>query len=167
MMNNTLTLVVITVLSLLFGPLRSIEALNTSPAEPNDYNHHAYLSVVQTGIVKQVNFNFSPYKDNQGPGALIDESQIRERLAIIAPYTRWVRSFSCADGIEATGRIAHEMGMKVAMNAWIGNNDATNDTQINCLVAQANAGNVDLAIVGSETILRFDPSPYPFSDAIR
>jgi len=35
---------------------------------------------------------FSPYLEGQSPGSLVDEAQIRARLGIIRPYTRWVRS---------------------------------------------------------------------------
>ncbi len=40
---------------------------------------------------------FSPYEDNQGPGATLTEEQVRRRLEIIRPYTNWVRTFSTTD----------------------------------------------------------------------
>ena len=49
---------------------------------------------------------FSPYLDGQGPGSTISEAQIRERMRIVAPHTRWVRSFSCTDG-NSTSRASH------------------------------------------------------------
>ncbi len=54
--------------------------------------------------------SFSPYLEDQEPGVEIGEDQIRQRLEIIAPYTRWIRSFSCTEGNQAIPRIAHELG---------------------------------------------------------
>jgi len=41
---------------------------------------------------------FSLYEDGQKPGDIISEEQVRRRMKIIAPYTKWVRSFSCTEG---------------------------------------------------------------------
>jgi len=43
---------------------------------------------------------FSLYEDGQKPGDIITEEQVRRRMEIIKPYTKWVRSFSCIDGNE-------------------------------------------------------------------
>ena len=37
---------------------------------------------------------FSPYVEGQQPGDQISEEQIRRRMEIIKPYTKWIRSFS-------------------------------------------------------------------------
>jgi hypothetical protein len=37
---------------------------------------------------------FGPYIEGQGPGAPLDSAQIRERLAIIQPCVRWVRTLA-------------------------------------------------------------------------
>jgi len=102
--------------------------------------------------------NFSPYMDGQSPdwGTVISEDQIRERLRIIAPYTNWIRTFGMTHGLENTGRIAHEMNLKVAAGAWLGRDSAENERQISNLIEAARNGEVDLAIVGSEVLLRHD-----------
>jgi hypothetical protein len=41
---------------------------------------------------------FSPYLDGQEPGEQLSEQQIRRRIEIIKPYTKWIRSFSCTEG---------------------------------------------------------------------
>lgn len=106
----------------------------------------------------KVNLNFSPYIDGQDPntGITLSETQIRQRLSLIAPYSRWVRSFGCGSGLEAIGRVGHQMGVKVAAGAWIGRDLTINQDQINCLIAEAKAGNIDMAVVGSEALLRGD-----------
>ena len=48
--------------------------------------------------------SFSPYMEGQSPGTEIGEGQIRERLSIIQPYTRWIRTFSCIEGHQQAPR---------------------------------------------------------------
>jgi exo-beta-1,3-glucanase (GH17 family) len=109
--------------------------------------------------------NFSPYKDGQNPELeccrQINEDQLRERMMIVSPYTKWIRTFSCRFGLEKTGRIAHEIGHKAAIGAWLGPESTNagrlaNEAEIDSLIKRANAGEVDLAIVGSEVMLRHD-----------
>jgi exo-beta-1,3-glucanase (GH17 family) len=101
-------------------------------------------------------FCFSPYLEGQAPGSLVSETQIRQRLELIAPYTNWVRSFSCTDGHEQTPRIAHEMGLKTLVGAWLGTDEAINEREIEGAIAVARAGHADLLAVGNEVLLRED-----------
>jgi sugar (glycoside-pentoside-hexuronide) transporter len=101
---------------------------------------------------------FSPYLEGQSPGSLVDEAQIRARLGIIRPYTRWVRSFSCTDGHERTPRIAHELGMKTLVGAWLGTDREINEREIAGAIELARAGHVDILAVGNEVLLREDMS---------
>ena len=101
---------------------------------------------------------FSPYLEGQAPGALVEEAQIRARLGIIRPYTRWVRSFSCTDGHEHTPRIAHELGMKTLVGAWLGTDRAINEREIAGAIELARAGHADILAVGNEVLLREDMS---------
>jgi sugar (glycoside-pentoside-hexuronide) transporter len=101
---------------------------------------------------------FSPYLEGQAPGSLVSEAQIRARLEIIRPYTRWVRSFSCTDGHEQTPRIAHELGMKTLVGAWLGTDREINEREIAGAIEVARAGHADLLAVGNEVLLREDMS---------
>ena len=101
---------------------------------------------------------FSPYLEGQSPGSLVDEAQIRARLGIVRPYTRWVRSFSCTDGHEITPRVAHELGMKTLVGAWLGTDREINEREIAGAIALARAGHVDILAVGNEVLLREDMS---------
>ena len=101
---------------------------------------------------------FSPYVEGQAPGAQVSEAQIRARLQIIRPHTRWVRSFSCVDGHEHTPRIAHELGLKTLVGAWLGKDAAINRREIDGLIALARAGHADIVAVGNEVLLREDMS---------
>ena len=101
---------------------------------------------------------FSPYVEGQAPGDQIGEDQIRRRLEIIRPHTRWVRSFSCTDGLEQIPRIAHELGMKTLVGAWLGTDRDINRREIDGVIAVAKAGHADIVAVGNEVMLREDLS---------
>ena len=101
---------------------------------------------------------FSPYLEGQSPGSRVDEAQVRARLGIIQPYTRWVRSFSCTDGHEHTPRIAHELGLKTLVGAWLGTDREVNEREIAGAIALARAGHADILAVGNEVLLREDMS---------
>ena len=101
---------------------------------------------------------FSPYLEGQQPGDPIPEAQIRERLRIIRPCTGWVRSFSCTDGHENTPRIAHELGFKTLVGAWLGTNAEINEREIQGVIEVARAGHADIVAVGNEVMLREDLS---------
>lgn len=101
---------------------------------------------------------FSPYLEGQAPGSQVDEVQIRSRLEIIRSSTGWVRTFSCTDGHEHTPRIAHELGMKTLVGAWLGTDPVINEREIEGVIAVARAGHADIVAVGNEVLLREDMS---------
>ncbi|MEM6526109.1 MAG: glycosyl hydrolase family 17 protein [Bacteroidota bacterium] len=99
---------------------------------------------------------FSPYVEGQNPGDQITEEQIRRRMEIIKPYTKWVRSFSCTDGNELIPKIAREYGLKTLVGAWLGSDDEINQREVENLIQITNAGFVDIAAVGNEVMYRND-----------
>ncbi|MDZ7590178.1 MAG: glycosyl hydrolase family 17 protein [Rubrivivax sp.] len=101
---------------------------------------------------------FSPYLEGQKPGDQIGEAQIRERLRIVRPHARWVRSFSCTDGHEQTPRIAHELGIKTLVGAWLGTDRDINERELQGVIEVAQAGHADIVAVGNEVLLREDLS---------
>ncbi|HAQ71257.1 MAG TPA: glycosyl hydrolase [Flavobacteriales bacterium] len=99
---------------------------------------------------------FSPYLEGQEPGEEISEEQIRKRMAIIKPHVKWVRSFSCTEGNELIPKIAHEMGIKTLVGAWLGKDEEMNRLEIENLIKAAKAGYVDIVAVGNEVMYRKD-----------
>ncbi len=97
---------------------------------------------------------FSPYMEGQDVGDVLSEKQIRRRMDIIAPYTEWVRSFSCTDGNELIPKLARERGLKTMVGAWINNDKNQNEKEIKALIDLAKEGKVDIAVVGNEVLLR-------------
>ncbi|TDQ19044.1 exo-beta-1,3-glucanase (GH17 family) [Algoriphagus boseongensis] len=100
----------------------------------------------------------SPYEEGQKPGDLLTEKQVRRRLEILRPYTKWIRSFSCTEGNELIPMIAKEMGMKTLVGAWLGKDDQINRAEIAGLIKLAKEGYVDIAAVGNEVMYRKDLS---------
>ena len=101
---------------------------------------------------------FSPYEEGQKPGDIITEAQIRKRLEIIAPYTKWIRSFSCTEGNDLIPKLAKEYGLKTLVGAWLGDDKTINDKEMKALIELSKAGFVDIAAVGNEVMYRGDLS---------
>ena len=98
--------------------------------------HDLFSNVLKSGIH---GIGFSPYGEGQKPGDEITEEQIRHRMAIIKPYVKWVRSFSCLDGNEKIPKVAHEMGIKTLVGAWLGEDEEKNALEIEGLIKLAKA----------------------------
>jgi exo-beta-1,3-glucanase (GH17 family) len=109
---------------------------------------------------------FSLYEDGQKPGDIISEEQVRRRMKIIAPYTKWVRSFSCTEGNEFIPKIAREFGIKTLVGAWLGDDAEKNEKEIVALIQLAKEGFVDIAAVGNEVMYRKDLSEDELLDFI-
>ena len=110
---------------------------------------------------------FSPYVDGQAPGTEISEEQIRARLSIIKPYTRWIRSFSCIEGHQEIPRIAHENGLKTMVGVSLSNDLDANEIELANGIAVAKAGHVDILAIGNEVMLREDLTAKQLIDYIR
>lgn len=109
---------------------------------------------------------FSPYEEGQKPGDFISESQIRRKLELIKPYTKWIRTFSCTDGNEQIPILAKEYGLKTLVGAWLGDDPKINEDEINGLINLTNQGCVDIAAVGNEVMYREDLSEDELIDYI-
>lgn len=101
---------------------------------------------------------FSPWVAGEDPnlGATITPAELERRMRWITADTRWIRTFGVDGGLEAAGAIAHALGLKAAIGAWLNGDPVQDWFQIARLVDMANAGEVDVAIVGSEALLRGD-----------
>ncbi len=98
----------------------------------------------------------SPYQEGQRPGDQLSEEQVRRRLEIMRPYTKWIRTFSCIEGNEMIAKIAKEMRMKTLVGAWLGDDPEINEKEVETLIQLAKEGYVDIAAVGNEVMYRGD-----------
>jgi GPH family glycoside/pentoside/hexuronide:cation symporter len=97
---------------------------------------------------------FSAYAEGQKAGDQLLASNVGRRIDVIAPHTRWVRSFSCTEGHEAIPRLARTKGLKTMVGAWISHDRERNEREIQALITLAQEGMVDMAVVGNEVLLR-------------
>ncbi len=130
----------------------ALTGVDSKPSTNKDINvlFHETLNHKMHGLC------FSPYEEGQKPGDILSEEQVTRRINIIAPYTKWVRSFSCTEGNELIPRIAKENGLKTLVGAWLGKDEKINKQEIKNLIQLARDGYVDIAAVGNEVMYRGD-----------
>ena len=97
---------------------------------------------------------FSAFGPGQEPGDKITEEQIRKRLEVLKPHTKWIRVFSCTNGHEKIPKIAKEMGLKTMVGAWLNNGVEENHVEIQSLIKLIQNDLVDIAAVGNEVLYR-------------
>ena len=97
---------------------------------------------------------FSAYLEGQNPRDVITAEQIRRRLEVVRPYTKWIRTFSCTNGHELIPEIAKEMGLKTMVGAWISGDLEQNEQEVQSLIQLINKGVVDIAAAGNEVLYR-------------
>ena len=102
--------------------------------------------------------SFSPYMEGQSPGTELSDTQIRERLAVIQPHVRWIRTFSCTQGNEKIPAIATELGLKTMVGVWLGEEHDKNELELEQAIEVAKAGHAGILAVGNEVLLREDMS---------
>lgn len=100
--------------------------------------------------------SFSPYVEGQGPGTRIEDAQIRERLDVIRPFVRWIRTFSCSEGNELIPAIAKEAGLNTLVGIWLDSNREQNEVEFDNAIEIAKRGHADILGVGNEVLLRGD-----------
>lgn len=99
---------------------------------------------------------YSAYEEGQKPGDILTVEQVRRRMGVIAPYAKWIRSFSCIEGNELVPQVAREFGLKTLVGAWLGKDKDLNEQEIAGLISLAQNGQVDIAAVGNEVMYRKD-----------
>ena len=100
--------------------------------------------------------SFSPIAaGHDGEKDVTSEEQIRSDLAVIAPYTRAIRTYSVSNGLEAVPELASEFGLHVTLGAWIDDGEEENEREIETAIELSkHHRNIDSIIVGNETLYR-------------
>ncbi len=136
---------------------RNAKVMNLTGVHQNNLSEKALIDLYNETLQAGMHgLCFSLYEEGQKPGDIISEEQVRRRMAIIKPYTQWVRSFSCTEGNEFIPKIAKEMGLKTLVGAWLGKDDEINQREVEGLIQLAKEGYVDIAAVGNEVMYRKD-----------
>lgn len=118
-----------------------------TPAEIKDI----FLQTLESGMH---GICFSAYEEGQQPGDILTEAQVEKRMKIIAPYIKWVRSFSCIEGNEWIPKVAKQHGIKTLVGAWLGKEADKNQVEIEALIDLAKDGFINIATVGNEVLYR-------------
>ncbi len=130
----------------------SLGGINTSNLSPADLK----TLIAKILDAKIHGICFSPYVEGQGPGTTIREQQLRDRLSVVAPYVRWVRTFSCTRGHEHIPQIAAELGLRSLVGIWLDNDRENNEAELAGGIAIAKSGHADILAIGNEVLLRGD-----------
>ena len=112
----------------------------------------------QSVIYKLPGICFSPFTQGKDPtdGDTATVEQVEDHMTVIAPYTKWVRTYGMDGGLAEAGSIAHAHDLHIAMGAWISRDAAANFQELTALVDKALAGEVDVAVIGNEVLHRRD-----------
>ncbi len=146
----------------LYGRSMSLAGIDSSGLSGDDL-----ISRLQSRLESRIHgICFSPYADGQGPGCQISEDQIRDRMSVIEPSVRWVRSFSCTEGNELIGGVAHRFGLKALVGVWLDDDREQNELEIAAAIEVAKAGHADILAVGNEVLLRGEMSEDELIDCI-
>ena len=111
----------------------------------------AFVAQLEQGLH---GISYSPYLEGQEPGDAISEDQIRERLNVIRPYVKWIRTFSCTEGNEMIPAIAKDMGLKTMVGGWIEGDEEKDKKELENLMNLASDGFADIVAVGNEVLYR-------------
>jgi exo-beta-1,3-glucanase (GH17 family) len=108
--------------------------------------------------------SYAPFRDNQtplNPAVEVSAEQIREDLIEVAKISRCIRTYSVDNGLDKVPELASEVGLKVLLGIWIGNNRFKNAQLVDTAVAlsQKYPDTVTTLIVGNEVLLHGDMTP--------
>ncbi len=157
------------------GPTPAANRLMDAPVVGGGLAHagatHAELvALLRQALLKGLHgLCFSAYLPGQSPdlNTQLGDAQILARLEVIRRSTRWVRTFSCTDGNERTPRLAHQLGLKTLVGAWLGTDRAKNEVELASAIEVARAGHADLLAIGNEVLLREDLPEAELIDYLR
>ena len=100
---------------------------------------------------------YGPFRDGQNPdsGPHPTIEQIKEDLHIIKYMADYVRIYSMTEHADEMLDYAKKLGLKIALGAWLGSDEASNDLQVEKLISiSQNHDNILFVVVGNEAIFR-------------
>jgi exo-beta-1,3-glucanase (GH17 family) len=115
--------------------------------------------------------SYAPFRDDQSPRdptLVVSAEQIHEDLVNLAAITRCVRIYSVDNGLDKVPELASQVGLKVLLGIWIGNNRFKNAQLIDTAVALSHKypDTVAAVVVGNEVLLHGDMTPSDLRELI-
>src|SRR5579862_3487746 len=84
--------------------------------------------------------SYAPFRDGQtplNPAVVVSAEHIREDLVEVAKISRCVRTYSVDNGLDKIPELASQVGLKVMLGIWIGNNAVKNAQLVGTAVSLA------------------------------
>lgn len=128
------------------------------------------LPIVETAILPCV--SYAPFRHPEhspfDPRLRIDHASLRADLAQIRSLSPCLRTYGLDHGMDQLPGIAREMGLRLRLGLWLGQDPVANRREIEQAVALASAypDVVEQVIVGNEVLLRGDLSPEVLADIL-
>ena len=113
------------------------------------------LPVTSGKIAVDVGF----YTDDSSPGSELSVNLIRRQLEMVKPFANVVRFYSSGGEVQKAYKIADSMGFTVVGTAWLSGEEDSDRAEMDALIKNCNDGYVQVACVGSETLIRGDLTP--------
>ncbi|MDP2180598.1 exo-beta-1,3-glucanase [Methylicorpusculum sp.] len=115
--------------------------------------------------------SFAPFREGQSPleEKFATEAQIDEDLRLLADKTHTIRTYSSAENMFVTPKLAGKYGLNMIQGAWLGYGKKDNNEEIEALIDAANTypDVIKRVIVGNEVLLRGDLKPEQVLEYIR
>lgn len=114
-----------------------------------------------------------PYQEPGQPGRPpLPTEQIEERVARIAPFADWIRTYATSDGQDYIPVYARSLGVRTLIGTWIVAYGGGEDrTEIERAFEVASSGNMnlgkDIVVIGNEEIFQSRKTPDAMRDYIR
>jgi exo-beta-1,3-glucanase (GH17 family) len=112
---------------------------------------------------------YGPYRQGQSPdgGPYPTLAEVREDMPLLALVANGIRTYGCQH-LETVVTAAQEIGLPLALGAWLSGDAQADRAEIECAVAQAQASpNVTSLVVGSESVLRGQVTPGQVCDYLQ
>lgn len=128
------------------------------------------LPIVGDAILPCV--SYAPFRDPDhspfDPRLRMDRATLRADLAQIRSLSPCLRTYGLDHGMDQVPDIARELGLRLRLGLWLGQDPAANRREIEQAVALASAypDVVEQVIVGNEVLLRGDLSPGALAEVL-
>ncbi|MDI9468799.1 MAG: hypothetical protein QM296_01180 [Bacillota bacterium] len=121
-----------------------------APGEPENSCRRSGLAAGAHRIAVNIGF----HTDSSRPGDRLSPDLMRRQLYYAAEFADTVRFYASAGEISQAYTLAYAMHLKVVGTAWLSGDDQSDQTELDALIEHCNNGLVQIACVGSETLLR-------------